>query len=417
MLTESDCVINGSAYPGIPVFFDEHGVVEAISDYMVHLVYQQRKPSTTARTYAMHLQKFLKYIAAVGVSWTDVTDAVLIAWRDRQLDQQGLARSTVSHYLSTVFDFYRWAEQTSRVRYVVNLHAGVDARPSDGEGPTYQISAFPARRPGRFYWPYLPKAGGEGVRHTPTNEEIERIHAAVFATKTGQRDSLLLSFYEECVFRRSEALAIKVSDIPSWEEIDDAQSNDTVFSLSVLGKGSRPRSVDVLPELMARAREHIEEGRLAVVRRARRRAPGYCEPDSLFLADTTGAPLTKDYMSRRISDLMRAVQIENASGHRLRARGLTARVEAHDGQDPSGRPLPAEQVLWKVAEAAGHRNWESLRPYLNMVRSTRHSTPVDALIRERARMRLLERENMQLRSKLNLPSSTSPPPTVDGLGE
>ena len=179
-------------------------------------------------------------------------------------------------YLSTVFAFYRWAEETSRVRRVVNLYDCADDRESDGQGPVDQISACPSRRSGRFCWPYLPKFRGQDVDHTPTNEEIERIHAAVFTKKTGQRDSLLLSFYEECYLRRAEALAIKVGDILSWEEIDAAQSNNTIFSRNVLGKGASMRSVEVLPELMARAREHIEEDRSAVVRQAGRRNPAYC---------------------------------------------------------------------------------------------------------------------------------------------
>ena len=414
VITNSRCVINGNAYSGIPIFFDELGVVAPVSDYLVHLVYQKRKPSTTARTYAIHLQKFLKHIAAIGVSWTDVVDKVLIEWRDGLLDQRGLAPGTVHAYLSTVFGFYCWAQRTSRVRHVVNLYDHPDDRGGDGQGPAYQISACPSRRPGRFHWPYLPDVRGQRVRHTPTNEEIERIHLAVFRTKTGQRDSLLLSFYEECCLRRAEALAVKVGDIPSWENIDAAQSNNTVFSLQILGKGAEMRSVDVLPELMARAREHIEEDRAAVVRRARRRNPAYCEPDSLFLAHTTAARLNQDqdHVSRRISSLMRSLGIENASGHRVRARGLTTLVEAHDGVDASDRPLPAEQVLWKAAQVAGHKHWRSLRPYLNMVRSARHATPVDELIRMKTRMQLLERENAELKSKLqgSAPDSRSSRP-------
>ena len=100
------------------------------------------------------------------------------------------------------------------------------------------------------------------------------------------------------------------------------------------------RTVEVLPELMARAREHIEEDRSVVVLQARRRNPASSEPDSLFLAQTTGAPVNNDHMSRRISNLMRSVGIENASGHRLRARGLTTLTEAYDGVDDSGRSLP-----------------------------------------------------------------------------
>jgi len=72
---------------------------------MVHLVYEQRRPSTTARTYAMHLQKFLKHIAALGIPWTDVTDGVLIAWREALLERQALTSATIRDYLSTVFAF------------------------------------------------------------------------------------------------------------------------------------------------------------------------------------------------------------------------------------------------------------------------------------------------------------------------
>ena len=400
VVTDPRCVIHGNAYPGIPIFFDERGVVGSVSDYMVHLVYQQRRPSTTARTYAMHLQKFLKHIAALGISWTDVTDGVLIAWRDSLLDHQELASATVRDYLSTVFAFYRWAEETSRVRYVVDLHDDAGHHGVDGQRPAYQISARASRRPGRFYWPYLPKVRGQGVRHTPTNEEIERIHASVFATRTGQRDSLLLSFYEDCYLRRAEALAIKIAHIPLWDDIEAVQSAGGAFVIELLGKRAVRRSVEVLPDLMARAREHIEEDRADVVLRAQRRNPTYREPDALFLSQTTGAVLDSDHVSRRISVLMRELGIENAAGHRLRARGLTALTETYDGVDDSGRSLPPEQVLWKVAERAGHQNWESLRPYLNMVRSARHATPVDELIRMRSRVKMLERENARLKSEL-----------------
>ena len=399
-MTDARCVINGKPYPGIPVFFDERGVITPVSDYFVHLVYRKRRPPTTARTYAMHLQAFLKHIAGAGVAWTDVTDGVLIAWRDGLLDDLHLARATVKDYLNTVFDFFRWAEETSRVRFVVDLYSHQDDAGVDDPDIHCQISTEHSRRRGRCFWPYLPKVRGQGVRHTPTHAEIERIHEAVFATVTGQRDSLLLSFYEECYLRRAEALGIEVSDIPSWEAIDAAQTNNRIFSLDVIGKGLAPRTVEVLPVLMARAREHIEEDRSAVVRQARRRNPAYREPAALFLAHTTGAPLNRDHVSRRISSLMQSLGIENASGHRLRARGLTSLVEAHDGVDASGRPLPAEPVLWKTADAAGHKHWQSLRPYLNMVRSARHAKPVDDLIRANARIRLLERENAALKLKL-----------------
>ena len=399
VMTDDSFVINGNAYPGVPIFFDEGGVIRAVSEYCVHLVYRKRRPPSTARTYAMHLQAFLRYLATLGVEWTDVTDNVLIAWRDALGRDRGLKPATVAHYLGTVFDFFRWAEQTSRVRHVVDLYSHRDDSGLGNPDIQCQISAEPLRRPGRYCWPSLPKVGSENLRHTPTSAEIEELHAALFRTVTGQRDTLLVTFYEECYLRRFEALALRVSDIPSRDAIDDVRRKRSLFSLHIVGKGSAPRTVEVLPELMERAREHIEEDRFEVVRRARRCNPVYREPATLFLAHTTGAPVDPGHISRRISDFMRLVGIENASGHRLRARGLLNLVEAFDGVDASGRPLPAEQVLWKVAQVAGHKHWQSLRPYLHMVRSGRHVTPVDELIRLKARIRMLERQNALLQSK------------------
>ena len=124
IVTDAECVMRKNSYPGIPIFFDADGVVEPFSDYMVHVVREQRRPATTARTYAAYLQKFMKYLASIGVDWTDVTDGTLIAWRDGLLERQCLTPGTVAAYLSTVFAFFCWAEESGRVRYAVNLYVG-----------------------------------------------------------------------------------------------------------------------------------------------------------------------------------------------------------------------------------------------------------------------------------------------------
>ena len=256
VVTDTRCVVRGNAYPGIPIFFDADGVIEPFSDYMVHVVREQRRPATTARTYAAYLQKFLKHLASIGVEWTDVADGTLVAWRDALLTQQRLAPGTVAAYLSAAFSFYRWAEESGRVRYAVNLSAGRDSPHPTPDECSYRISASRSRR-GDLYWPYLPPDPGGEVRHTPSPDETERVHVQVFETQTGERDSLLLSFYEDCYLRRSEALSLTVGDIPFWEDIERKLTAAEVFTLLVRGKGGKVRPVIVLPELMGLAREHI----------------------------------------------------------------------------------------------------------------------------------------------------------------
>ena len=399
VVTDARCVVQGTACPGIPIFFDANGLLEQVSDYMVHLVHERRRPATTARTYAVYLQKFLKHLASLGLVWTDVTDATLIAWRNGLLARERLAPGTVAAYLSAVFKFYCWAEERGRVRYFVNLHAGREGLGPPQHERSYRISASRSRR-GHLYWPRLPNDPGGAVRHTPSHDEIQRVHVQVFETQTGQRDSVLLRFFEDCYLRRSEALSLTVGDVPFWEDIERTLMAAEVFTLLVRGKGGRVRQVIVLPELMGMAREHIEGERARVVARARSRDGRYVDPGALFLSYTTGRALNNDYVSARISTAMRAAGVENASGHRLRASGLTALVSAYDGSDETGKFLPVEDVLWKAAERAGHRHWRTLEPYLRFVRSAGVEPRVEVVLRDHTRVGILERRLEQLEAEL-----------------
>ena len=396
MVTDGGCVVDGNSYPGIPIFFNADGVIEPFSDYMVHVVREQRHPATTARTYAAYLQAFQKHLASIGIVWIDVTDGTLIAWRDALLDRQCLAPGTVGAYLGVVFSFYRWAEESGRVRNMVNLYAGRDGTTNE---QSYRISSKRSRR-GNVYWPYLPRDPGGAVRHTPTHQEIERIHVEAFETRTGKRDSLLLSLYEECYLRRSEALSLTVRDIPLWEDIESTLAAEEVFTISVRGKGGRVRPVIVLPELFISAREYIEGERACVVARAKRRNERYVDPGALFLSQTTGRPVNKDYVSARLSALIRAAGIKNASGHRLRASGLTALVAGYDGYDDGGKALPVEDVLWRAAERAGHRHWRTLEPYLRVVRSAGAAPKVELMLRDHTRVGVLQRQVAKLTAEL-----------------
>ena len=226
------------------------------------------------------------------------------------------------------------------------------------------------------------------------------MHIEVFETQTGERDSLLLSFYEDCYLRRSEALSLTVRDIPFWEDIESKLVAEEVFTLFVRGKGNKVRPVIVLPELMALAQEYIEGERARVVAQAKLRHPRYVDPGALFLSQTSGRALTRYYVSGRISKAIRLAGVENASGHRFRASGLTALVAAYDGFDESGKFLPAEQVLWKAAEAAGHKHWRTLEPYLRIVRSSGSKPQIELMLRDHTRVAVLERRVVQLQAKL-----------------
>ena len=398
--TDSRCEINGISYAGIPIFFDDDGVIRRLSDYMIFLIYQCRKPASTVETYAYYLQKFFKHINELEINWSDVTDRDLIRWRDQMIDIEALRASTVFACLLKVFHFYQWAEESGILKYAVATYDECNEQSCSCHDRIYQISAVKKGRSNYYTWPYLPNVNQQANKHTPVNEEIEKLHAAAFNSSTGQRDSLLLSFYEELCLRRMEALSVTIKDIPSWDEIEEYIESDKLFTLTILGKRNRVRHVPVLPELMVRAREYIEEQRKVAIKRAKSRNSTFKPPNDLFLSATTALPLTKEYVSRHVSGLMKSIDIKRASGHRLRASGLTALAEAYDGIDETGRPFSAEQVLWKVADHAGHANPSSLQPYLNIARSPKHGSGVEKGIRENTRLHLLQRENAELKAKL-----------------
>ena len=398
--TDSRCEINGISYADIPIFFDDNGVIWPLSDYMIWLVYQCRKPASTVETYTYYLQKFLKHINEQEINWSDVTDRDLIRWRDQMIDIECLRRATAVARLLKVFHFYQWAEESGILKYAVATYDECNEQSCSCHDRMYQISAVKKGRNNYYTWPYLPNINLQANRHTPVNEEIEMLHVEAFKSSTGQRDSLLLSFYEELCLRRMEALSITVKDIPSWDEIEEYIGFDKPFILTILGKRNRVRHVPVLPELMSRAREYIEGQRRVAIKSAKSRNSTFKPPDELFIGVTTAKPLSKEYVSRRISELMRSTGIKYASGHRLRASGLTALAEAYDGVDETGRPFSAEQVLWKVADHAGHANPSSLQPYLNIARSPKHGSNVEKGIRDNTRLHLLRRENAELKAKL-----------------
>src|SRR5579859_7614397 len=265
VMTDEECTITGLPYPGIPIFFSRNGVITPFSDYMIHIRVKHRAPASTAETYAYHLQKWQKHLMMTGVQWDRATDGTLVAWRDMQLTVEKLEPGTVSGYLQSVFSFYLWAEEQQVTRGSVAIYGDNNKR--------YRISARRVED-GRYMswvWPYLPTVPQKPNRHTPTSQEIERVHGRMIQTATGTRDSLLISFYEEAATRRAEALQLEVGDIPSWKKIEKARDGGETFTIKIVGKGGKVRYVPVLPDLMSRARDYIEGSRSEAVQRAKDR--------------------------------------------------------------------------------------------------------------------------------------------------
>lgn len=360
--TDEDCIIQGtftkSSYSGVPVFFDANGVIEAVSNYLIFKAIKDTDQITSVTTYADQLQTFLKFIdeKGKGLSWQNVTDGHLVEFRDAKITS-GNKDSYVAGVLRTVFDFYLWAERNKVIHHYVAIYD------NDKE---YAISAEKTKT--SWKWPHIPSSTSK-AKPTPTNDELELLHAVTIeeSSVVGTRDSLIFTIYERSA-RRMEALQIKVSDVPDWDEIEEYQAENKLFYVEVTGKRKIDRDLEFLPETMELIREYIENERSEAVSATKKRNKFYKEPDELFLASTTGKPLNKQYISRRLSGLMKKAGV-SGTGHRVRAKGLTDIVAAFDGFDDRGQPKSAQDVLIRAAEKAGHSNPQSLRHYLALSRS------------------------------------------------
>ncbi|NVK25876.1 MAG: hypothetical protein HWE10_13185 [Gammaproteobacteria bacterium] len=360
--TDEDCIIRGtftkSSYSGVPVFFDANGVIEAVSNYLIFKAVKDTDQITSVTTYADQLQTFLKFIdeKGKGLSWQNVTDGHLVEFRDAKITS-GNKDSYVAGVLRTVFDFYLWAERNKVIRHHVAIY---------DDDKEYAISAEKTKT--SWKWPHMPSSTSK-AKPTPTNDDLELLHAVTIEESdvVGTRDSLIFTIYERSA-RRMEALQIKVSDVPDWDEIEKYQAENKLFYVEVTGKRKIDRDLEFLPETMELIREYIENERSEAVSAAKKRNKFYKEPDELFLASTTGNPLNKQYISRRLSGLMKKAGV-SGTGHRVRAKGLTDIVAAFDGFDDRGQPKSAQDVLIRAAEKAGHSNPQSLRHYLALSRS------------------------------------------------
>ena len=194
----------------------------------------------------------------------------------------------------------------------------------------------------------------------------------------------------------------KINDLRQKNLTIRAKSDQNTQDLGKdgLGKGAKVRHVTARPELMRRAREYIEETRADAVRKAQKRNAAYRAPNDLFLGSTTGQPLTKEHVSKHISRLMQKAGIQKASGHRIRASGLTALVLKHDRAGEDGQPFPRDQILLKVADAAGHERWETLEPYLALARIPVHGDEADQNLENIELIRDLRRENARLTAQI-----------------
>jgi integrase len=407
LYTDERCKINGRPQPGLPLLLSsERTVLHSVSDWFRYQAVMLNHPPTTLRLYSDIMLLFWRYLIKQRIDWTEVDDDVLVSWRNHQ-EIDGIKKRTINQRLSTVFQFYWWAQNHGYVQDIIaepgNSENLVPARISVATKLSRAKSGVPAKF--RLSSPLLYRTTREPNVHTPTAEEATSLHA-VLATIGGpalaERNTLMLSWAEEAGLRRKEFAALTVDQISDWDEIDALIEGDSCKDLELLvTKGGHRRVVEIVPDLLIRTRNYIEEDRTEVVRRFDRKYGGvYKAPAAVFLSEKTGQALTLRAITNIFRGAFRKAEV-GGSGHRMRARYLTNLVQHYydEAFSKHGNSIGFDIVLLKAAEAAGHASPESLRPYLNLIRKRRLTTQ-DGEKRRYLQQRLLSVErNLNAKSK------------------
>jgi integrase len=397
VVTDNTCVIAGKPRPGIPTLRHRDGfVLEEPSAWLRYLALKRRRARGSVKEYGKILADFLQFLASrkrwsVGADFRmafDVDDGLLILWRDL-MEAKGLVEQRINQKLSTVF---RWLVGCQDSGLVSGLVGGAPGTPwpvtaettvaRDGRGGSVVKRRSPLLLPIRR----------QPRRHTPTTDEIRRLHEGVAGQRHAVRNALLLAWAEETGLRRIEMLSIVLDDIPSWDVIEALQGTGEIWRLKVRnGKGGKLRKVPVSPHLLFMTREYIELERQDLIERYAGRRVGV--PDAVFLSDRC-AEMNPNSVSNLAAKLLADAGVKRASLHRLRAVFLTRVVERFmDRTDEFGLRVGEETALLKAAEYAGHGSIETLRPYLTALKKARLESQRPEVLEElEERKRHLQRE-------------------------
>ncbi|QFT92519.1 site-specific tyrosine recombinase XerC [Roseovarius sp. THAF9] len=382
--TSTACRIAGRSWEGIPTIVWPDGIDLAASDWLRALVVEQGVAISSAFEYAKVLRPFLRFCRSRSRNWETVDDEFLIIWREFQRRTRKASTKRVNASLKTVFAFYRWAEETKRIRFRVGIYTP-DELPRAMNHTTFPISAKKhgsKDRNGRVFGSWTTPltlsdtVGGGHYRHTPSEREIRELHEVAAERVHGVRDSLMLSWAEEVGARRAEFMRIRKSHLPSTDQLSGLIERDERWSILIERKGGRTKPLYVLPDLIIRTMDYIQFERREVVLDLQKRIVGYREPDELFLSGKTGLPLHLDSVTSIGGKIFARAGVEKANIHRLRARHAVRTIETlvdaiFNGAEIGAESSWVETILTKAAEELGHTNSRSLRPYLTYVLNRR----------------------------------------------
>jgi integrase len=358
-----------------PVMFWPNGSV-CLSVTAWLLMKYKMIPSKSARggsagTYASLLSHLVRYVYDQCTSFEDLNDEHLYKWaeilraekdlvsklsRRRKNTQIGRIMRLGIVFLQWYQDNYLWQE----------LIVGTA---SDGT-PIKIIINYARRGKYKFsyiYHPAIPKNDVPEDVKPISHSIITKLYDAIASSTNNlyirKRRQVLLMLLESTGGRRIEVSQIQTSDI------EFALKSERLRLRTAKKQRVEYREVPVSSDWLKPIMLFISTHRKQLIKQMIAKEKIEKDPGALFISETTGLPLSEEYITSELSDLRRIAKIdEKACGHMFRHRFITLqviyRLKAYIGQE-----LPmdvAKIILVKVASITGHKNIESLMPYIDL---------------------------------------------------
>lgn len=387
ILTASDTfALRRSVRPRYPIVLDGTGrVVLAIDEYLRHGLLRRNRSPGTLRDEAYILKAWWSWAHRRGREGKTITSAVIAEWHGEQLswarirpgDRNAKSVARLDRCLEVIQDFNSYL--VSRPRFEVELRSQLSRAHyvnrlsiSDVEDPLRRVR-----------YTTVPQRSGPG-RPTPTPAEAERVLeqlASVPSSWLAERNYLIGAWMSEVGLRAGGVVSLTCSSLTlalheyglhaslsvqtAADEVgqqaailqflhDRLGLGQTSLYPRVIEKGGVERVVLAPITLIDASLRH---------RWSTTAVPGV---DAVFLSRKTGQALTPGAIADIVKRAFRNSAVRG-SGHRLRAAYAERIVSRlyEEGRARHGIMLDDHQVLINAAELLGHRDWRSLRHYLN----------------------------------------------------
>ncbi|MBI4339213.1 MAG: tyrosine recombinase XerC [Chloroflexi bacterium] len=275
-----------------------------LQDYVRYLRIERNIAPLTVRNYTTDIRDFLDFLKAKRVTTLAQVDRAVLRRYLGALQEQGVARTSISRKLSALRSFYRYLFRENQV----------------GSQPLQTLSA--------------PRLEQRLPSFLSQEDVLQLIEAADLSTPLGLRDRALLELLYAAGFRVSEIVSLDLGSV-----------NFGSREIRVWGKGSKQR-IALMGQPAARAvRDYLDRGRPKLT--------GHGKEQALFL-NCYGKRISQRLVQRMIISYARRA-------------GLAGRVHPHMMRHTfATHLLDGGADLRAVQELLGHANLTSTQVYTHV---------------------------------------------------